>query len=160
VDHRIHRSWLEETFRHVDSHPTALDPVIKEFGVFIEKNTRINLLVNSMFDQVPSKEPYARNPAGETQVRDREHMLKVMNHLITTAPAYSEKEHRVGLVGLPFHAIFDWPMGTASGFALFQEPTFNAGLKKVLDKWGSYLRSPKSASVLGDSISGWLRGSW
>lgn len=87
---------------------------------------------------------------------DQTHLLKVLNHLITTAPAYSEREHRAALVGLPFYAVFDWPMGTASGFALFQDPTFNSVLKKVLNKWGEYLKSLPSASVLGNDTEGWL----
>jgi phosphatidylserine decarboxylase len=155
-DHRVHQQWMKSTIEHVDANPKEYDPVIKEMQNLIEDNTRIRLLVNSMFDQIPNKKPYSKNPAGEYQVRDHTHMLSMMNHLITTAPSYSEREHRVGLVGLPFHAIFDWPMGTPSGFALFQDPEFNKALKKVLDKWGAFLQSPESAYVMGDHNEGWL----
>ena len=75
---------------------------------------------------------------------------------MTTAPAYSEKEHRVGLVGLPFWALFDWPMGTPSGFAVFQDPHVNAILKRILNEWGRFLQSEKSASVLGTQPHGWF----
>lgn len=109
-----------------------------------------------MFDQIPNKKPYSKNPVGSRQVRDYEHMLRLMNHLMRTAPSYSEKEHRIGLVGLPFHALFDWPMGTPSGFALFQDPQFNSILKEILNEWGKYLQSFESADVLGTDSRGWF----
>lgn len=49
--------------------------MIKEFKSLIENNTRIYLLVNAMFEEVPSKKPYANDPAGHKQVRDYQHML-------------------------------------------------------------------------------------
>lgn len=122
----------------------------------VENDTRLYLLFNSMFDQIPQKKPYFGNPAGNHQVRDFTHMLRLMNHLISTAPSWSEREHRAGLVGLPFHAILDWPMGTPSGFAVFQDPNINAMFKKILNSWAEYLTSPESAQVLGTSTSGWF----
>ena len=47
-------------------------------------------------------------------------------------------------------------MGTVSGFALFLDPKVNAMLKKVLNAWGDFLRSPASAAVLGDDSEGWF----
>jgi phosphatidylserine decarboxylase len=152
----VHQQWLEDTVKHVDENPKDLHPVIQELKMLIENDTRLYLLTNSMFDQIPNKKPYFKNPVGKPQVRDYEHMLLLMNHLMTTAPAYSEKAHRVGLVGLPFHALFDWPMGTPSGFAVFQDPQFNSILKKILNEWSKFLKSPSSAQVLNDSSSGWF----
>lgn len=83
-------------------------------------------------------------------------MLRLMSHLMTTAPSYSEREHQVGLVGLPFHALFDWPMGTPSGFAVFQDPGVNNILKRILNEWGNFLKSPPSAQVLDNSSCGWF----
>lgn len=68
-DHRIHQRWLKDTLDHVDRNPTKFDPVIEELKDLIEDDTRLSLLVNSMFDQIPNKRPYAKNPAGEYQVR-------------------------------------------------------------------------------------------
>lgn len=53
-------------------------------------------------------------------------------------------------------AIFDYPMGTPSGYAAFLDPEVNAHLKKILNHWGKFLSSPKSAEVLHDSKGGWF----
>ena len=122
----------------------------------IEGDTRIFLLFSSMFEQVPSKKPYNNDPTGNRQVRDCDHMLRVLNHLLTTAPSWSDKSEKVGLVGLPINALFDWPMATKSGFAVFLDPTVNAMLKKVLNAWAEYLASPASTEVLEDNSQGWF----
>lgn len=109
-----------------------------------------------MFDQIPNKKPYKHDPTGHRQVRDYEHMLSVLNHLLTTAPSWSDKSERVGMVGLPINALLDWPMGTHSGFAVFLDPTVNAMIKKVLNAWGEHLKSPASADVLGSGPNGWF----
>jgi phosphatidylserine decarboxylase len=84
------------------------------------------------------------------------HMLQVLNHLIQTAPSWSDHSHDIGLVAVPLNALFDWPMGTSSGWAVFLDPEVNAMLKKVLNAWGEYLQSPPSACVLDDSSTGWF----
>ena len=109
-----------------------------------------------MFEQVPNKKPYGNDPTGHRQVRDYEHMLALLNHILTTAPSWNDKSKRVGLVGLPINALLDWPMGTPSGFATFLDPEVNAMFKKVLNAWGDYLQSPASAEVLGDHSTGWF----
>ena len=152
-DHRVHKEWLGGVIDHVDKNPKELHPVLQEFQELIEGDTRIYMLVTSMFDQVPSKKPYRQDPTGHKQIRDYHHMLKVLNHLITTAPSWSKKSHRVGMVGLPINAMLDWPMGTPSGYAFFLDPQVNAMLKKVLNAWGDFLQSPPSASVLGTDDS-------
>ncbi len=48
-------------------------------------------------------------------------------------------------------------MGTDGGFAALLNDSVNAKFKKVLDAWGTYLRSPPSAYVLGkDPRHGWF----
>jgi phosphatidylserine decarboxylase len=156
-DHRVHRDWLGGVVDHVDKNPKKLLPVIQEFKDMIEGNTRVYLMFASMFDQLPKKKPYSMDPTGEKrQVHDYQHMLRLLNHLITTAPAWSDASHKVNLVGLPIHALFDYPMGTTGGFAAFLDPQVNAMLKKVLNVWGEYLMSPASAEVLGEDSCGWF----
>ena len=152
----MHREWLGGIIDHVDQNPKELHPVLKEFKDMIEGDTRIYLLFSSMFEQIPKKKPYSKSPTGLRQVRDYKHMLSVLNHLLTTAPSWNDKSHRVGLVGLPINAMLDWPMGTSSGFAAFLDPKVNAMLKKVLNAWGEFLCSPESADVLGDDSHGWF----
>lgn len=116
---------MNSIIEKVNANPKKYHPVIREFKDLIENNTRIYLLVNSMFEQIPSKKPYSKDPSGHKQVRDYEHMLMLFNHILTSAPEWSDSSYGVGLVGTPFNAILDWPMGTPSGFAFFLDPEVN-----------------------------------
>lgn len=156
ADHRVHKDWLNGIIEHVDNNPKDLHPVLQEFKTMIEGNTRIFLLVNSMFEQIPSKKPYSHDPTGHKQVHDYQHMLQLFNHILTTAPSWNDRSYSVGMVGTPFNAILDWPMGTPSGFAFFLDPDVNKMLKKILNTWAGYLSSPDSAYVLGTDSIGWF----
>ncbi|EGX88077.1 phosphatidylserine decarboxylase family protein [Cordyceps militaris CM01] len=159
ADHRIHRQYLAEVIDSVDSGKTAggaLSPALQEFRDLIEGNARIYMYFVQMFDEVPRKQPYLRDPAGHKQVRDYEHMLRVLNHIVTRAPAWTQTEAAMGVVGVPMCAVFDYPMGTPSGHAAFLDPDVNKALKKVLNEWGKYLQTPESAAVLGDHATGWF----
>ncbi len=107
-----------------------------------------------MFKEVPGKKPYLSHK--DLQVRDYQHMLALLSHLLSTAPAWSNEAYGEGLVGLPIHALFDAPMGTPSGFAAFLDPRVNAILKKILNVWGEYLQSQDSAKVLDTDASSWF----
>jgi phosphatidylserine decarboxylase len=122
----------------------------------IENDTRLCLLFNSMFEQIPRKKPYRYDPNGRHQVRDHDHMIRVLNHIISTAPEWNDSSHDVGVVGVPLNAFFDWPMGTESGYAVFLDPHVNSMLKWVLNAWGDYLKSPDSTYVLNTSPRGWF----
>ncbi|KAJ3146984.1 hypothetical protein HK101_002263, partial [Irineochytrium annulatum] len=156
ADHRIHKKWLNDQIEHVKNNPRELVPVLKEFEELIEKNARIYMYFTAMFDEVPAKRPYQSSPTGHTQIKDYQQMLQVLNHIITTAPSWTEHAERVGLVGTPINACLDWPMGTPSGNAAFLDPQVNAMLKKVLNEWGKFLKSPGSAYVLKKDKHGWF----
>ncbi|KXG51825.1 Phosphatidylserine decarboxylase-related protein [Penicillium griseofulvum] len=157
ADHKAHKEWLGGIIRKVDENEEkTLHPVLEEFKQLIETNTRVYMLLTGMFKEVPRKKPYVHDPTGNPEIRDYSHFLHVLNHLLTTAPTWTDKAHRVGLVGLPINAVLDWPMGTPSGFAALLDPEINAMLKKVLNVWGDFLRSPASADVLNDSSHGWF----
>lgn len=111
---------------------------------------------NSMFTEVPNKKPYNRDPTGNKQIRDYHHMLEVLNHTFNTAPHWTDAAANAGMVGVPMCAIFDYPMGTASGFAAFLDPEVNKHLKAILNTWGKFLMSPASAEVLGEGNVGWF----
>ncbi|KAG2419759.1 hypothetical protein HFD88_004555 [Aspergillus terreus] len=152
-----HHKWLGGVIAHVDSKTSHdLHPVLKEFQALIESNTRVYMLISAMFAEIPRNRPYSTDPTGCPQMRDYQHMLRVLNYLLTTAPSWNDFSHRVGLVGLPINAVLDWPMGTPSGYAAFLDADVNAMIKKVLNAWGEYLQSPESASVLDDSPYGWF----
>ena len=86
-------------------------------------------------------------------MRDYIHMLRLINHILTTAPGFD----KTGLVGFPINAIFDWPMGTQAGFAAFTNEKVNRQLKKILNEWAKFLNSADSRYVLSnDPESGWF----
>lgn len=114
------------------------------------------MLFTQMFQEMPHRYPYTLDPAGHSQIHSTTHMLQVMNHLLTQAPAWSDWEDRVGVVGVPFQVLYDWPMGTASGYAVFQDPGVNGMLKRVLDVWGGFLEGEGSRVVLGRGREGWF----
>ncbi|PHH58488.1 hypothetical protein CDD81_5654 [Ophiocordyceps australis] len=109
-----------------------------------------------MFDEVPRKKPYWRDPQGERQIRDYEHMLAALNHVLTRAPEWTDTHEGMGVVGVPLNALFDYAMGTPSGHAAFLDPEVNKMIKKVLNAWGEYLKTPESAHVLDKHALGWF----
>lgn len=156
ADHRIQKEWLDGVAKHVDENPKEWAPVIKEFQSMIQNDTGLYMLFTSMLEQVPSKKPYKLNPTGHNGTRDLDHLLAMLDHIITTAPSWSDRAHGVGLVGVPLSALFDWPMATPSGFAAFLDPEVNKMIKKILNDWASFLTSPESAVVLSDHSDGWF----
>lgn len=152
-DQSFFEKWLDTLIKEVDAKPQPLLPVIQEFQDFVESDAEAFLLFHQMFEQVPRKPPYNKNPAGGPQVRHWRHALQLINAIMTRAPEYNTS----GLVGFPINAIFDWSMATSAGYAAFLMPKVNAHLKRVLDEWAIYLGSPDSTYVLSDDPRhGWF----
>ncbi|ORX40306.1 Phophatidylserine decarboxylase-domain-containing protein [Kockovaella imperatae] len=155
-DKRHHHKFLHDTISHVDKHPKPLHPVLEEFKEMVEQDSRLYMLFNLMFEQLPANKKYLKDPTGDAQVRDFNHLLQLMNHVLTTAPRWTVAKHKAGMVGVPVNALLDWPMGTRAGFTVFQDPKVNAMMKKVLNVWGEFLKSPESAKVLDDQPEHWF----
>src|SRR5579872_2535891 len=152
-DHAFLAKWLEAMIEKTHADPRAPHPVIAEFQEFIESTPEIFMLFSQMFEQVPRRPPYDKDPTGKRQVRDYQHMLRLLNTIITHAPEFDQ----TGLVGCPINTILDWPMGTTAGMAAFLDERVNAQLKKVLNAWGNFLRSEDSAYVLSEHPhKGWF----
>ncbi|KAH0271368.1 hypothetical protein KCU71_g18751, partial [Aureobasidium melanogenum] len=156
TDHRTHHEWLGEQVKNAHKNKKPLIPVLQEFKEFIESNPRIYMYFTAMFDEVPYKHVYRRDPTGRKQIRDYEHMLEVLNHVFGSAPVWTDSAQAVGMVGVPMCAILDYPMSTPSGHAAFLDPDVNRMIKKVLNEWGKYLMSPESAGVLHEGKTGWF----
>ncbi|RDW75854.1 phosphatidylserine decarboxylase family protein [Coleophoma crateriformis] len=156
ADHRLHKEWLQKQVDHVDKNPQTLPPVLVEFKKLIETNPRIHMYFTAMFEEIPVKRIYQQDPTGNRQIRDYEHMLQILAHILRTAPHWTDAAEKVGMVGVPMNAVFDYPMSTPSGHAAFLDPEVNAMVKKVLNEWGKYLKSPESAKVLGKDKNGWF----
>lgn len=155
-DHGILQAWLKGLVTHVDKHPKELHPVIKEFQAFIEKDSTNYMLFHQMFEQIPLKDPYFHDPTGCKQVRNYKHMLALFNHILTSAPQWSNAAYKVGLIGFPINTILDWPMGTPAGQTAFLMPSVNAMFKRMFRVWAQYLSSSDSASVLTKDADGWF----
>lgn len=115
ADHRVHREYLRRIASHADSHPKGrgnLTPALEELRELIEGNTRVYMYFNQMFEEIPQKKPYQHDPTGTKQIRDYEHMLEVLNQVVTKAPEWTDAAESVGMVGVPMNALFDYPMGT------------------------------------------------
>lgn len=152
-DQVILENWLSALVAEVDRDPRPLLPVVQEFKDLIENDAEIFMLFNLMFEQVPHKPPYNRDPTGKPQVRSYLHMLQLVNRIMTKAPEFNE----TGLVGFPINAIFDWSMGTPAGFAAFLNDKVNRQLKKLLNEWAIFLGSADSREVLNkDPRTGWF----
>lgn len=175
-DHAILENWLQKLIEEVDGYSdqatdheevdaaefeehghtvykVPLHPVIEDFKQLIENDAEINMLFHQMFSQVPKKSPYNKSPTGKPQVRHYQQMLRLINAVLTKAPEFNE----TGLVGFPINAILDWSMGTTGGFAAFLNAKVNSHLKKVLNEWGSFLKSSDSCYVLTDHPrKGWF----
>lgn len=72
-----------------------------------------------MFDEIPFRPPYFKDPAGMRQIRDYKHMLAVLNRIFGRAPEWTDAAYGAGVVGVPVCAIFDFPMGTARSVSSF-----------------------------------------
>ncbi|KAK0440467.1 phosphatidylserine decarboxylase-like protein [Desarmillaria tabescens] len=155
-DHRILQRWLAKKIAQVDANPQPFQPVIQEFQNLIESNADIYMDFHQMFNQVPTKPPYDKDPTGKPQVRDYMNMLALFNQVITEAPDFEEASYDVGLVGFPINAILDWPMGTPAGLSAFSNDKVNAQFKKMFDVWAAFLTSSASRYVLTTDTTGWF----
>jgi len=140
-DQKILNNWLADLIDEVEAHKKPFHPVIQELQDLIEADPEIYALVTMMFDQVPLK--YQHSVYGK-QVRNYHHFLELLNAIMTTSPTYND----TGCVGFPINAILDWSMGTEGGFAAFLNDKLNAQFKRVLNHWGTFLKSQDSNYVL------------
>ncbi|HPF11641.1 MAG TPA: phosphatidylserine decarboxylase family protein [Flavobacteriaceae bacterium] len=150
-DRLVLENWLKDLIVEVENTPKPMHPVILELKDLIESDPKLFMLFTLMFQQVPEK--YKHNPAGGPQVRNYLQALQLINTVLTKAPEFNLS----GLVGFPINAIFDYAMGTHAGFAAFLDAGLNKQLKKVLNAWGTFLKSADSVYVLNKNPrSGWF----
>ncbi|KAH9995363.1 Phophatidylserine decarboxylase-domain-containing protein [Xylariaceae sp. FL0662B] len=165
-DSEVLTDWVRKFVADVDErYPTPRIPgapewpePIQELDHLIRSTAELRMLASAMFDEVPNKFPYKRNPVGYKQVRSYEHMLHLFAIIMTRfAPIWSKTGYGVGLIGFPFNAILDWPMATPSGYAFFLKPEVNKKLRVILDTWrDDVLMTDKSQHVITTGKHGWL----
>lgn len=152
-DQLILNNWMSNLIAEVDVENKELLPVVKELKDLIESSPEIYMHFNEMFEQLPKKARFKNDPTAKPQVRDYQHMLQLINQVMTHAPEFN----KTGLVGFPINAILDWPMGTNAGSVVFLNEKLNQQLKKMLNEWAKFLDSPDSRYVLNDDPrTGWF----
>ena len=152
-DQKILNQWVKDLIRETDAEARPLLPVIQEFKNLIESDPELIMLFTQMFEQVPRTPPFQDDPTGKPQVRNYQHMLQLINRIMTKAPEFNQ----TGLVGFPINAILNWPMGTQAGATAFLNEKVNRQLKKILNQWALFLASKDSRYVLNDNPeNGWF----
>jgi len=145
--------WLNNLLEFVGSkgRAEASHPVIEELKDLIENDPIIYMLIHQMFNEIPNRPPFDRDPNGNPQVRDYFTMLRCFNEIMTSGPEYRKG---LSLVANPISAILNWPIGTPSGAAAFMNEKLNAQIGKMLKEWAKFLSSPESRYVLTDNPDG------
>ena len=139
---------LDEEFETDD-----LLPPIKDLQQLIETDPHINMLFHQMFEQVPLKYRDGTSLENRQHLRNYRQMLRLLNVIVTRPPEFNQ----TALVGLPVVSILDWSMGTAAGHMAFLNDKVNLHFKKILNYWGTFLKSADSCYVLNDDPEkGWL----
>lgn len=147
----LRQAWLSHLLDNTEAnipHKTFSGEVnpVEKFKNLIENNSTLYMLAHSMFDEIPEKAPYDRDPTTlNKQVRNYKTMLYLFNTLLTKVPEYflsKNPDVPGGLIGFPFNVIVDWPMGTPSGRQFFLDPRVNQCIKDILNKWNEYLSDP------------------
>jgi phosphatidylserine decarboxylase len=98
-DHAHLKRWLDGMIQKTDARARALHPVIADFQDLIESDPEVFMLFNQMFEQVPKRAPYHKDPIGKPQVRDYRQLVQLLNTIMTHAPEYDQS----GLVGCPIN---------------------------------------------------------
>ncbi|MBP7736946.1 MAG: phosphatidylserine decarboxylase family protein [Spirochaetes bacterium] len=153
TDRTIINRWTDERISEADRDTRPLHPAVRELRELIEGDPEIYMIFTEMFEQVPATPEFRNDPTGRPQIRDYRQMLRVLNHIMATAPEFNKTD----LVGFPINAIVNWPMATRAGTALFLNEKVNRCLKKILNQWALFLASKDSRYVLNDDPEkGWF----
>ncbi|TWU77373.1 hypothetical protein ED733_005864 [Metarhizium rileyi] len=152
--------WLRDFIIAVDGRKkhVPLDPVVQHLRDLVESTPNLRMWASAMFDEIPNKIPYNKSSVGRSHVRGYKHMFELFSVIVTgVAPTWGMAERGVSLVGLPFQAILDWPMGTPSGHAFFLSEGVNQRFRAMLEAWrDGVLKTTKSQYVITAEDGGWL----
>ncbi|CEJ81613.1 hypothetical protein VHEMI01733 [[Torrubiella] hemipterigena] len=162
-------AWLEQFVNDIDARSSnvPIHPVIKSLQDLIESRTELRMWASVMFQEVPNKNPYnnqhnkrtkIKGAFTHTPVRGYRHMIDLLAVIVAeVGPPYALTVPAFGVMGLPFQAVVDWPMGTPSGHAFFLDTQVNAKLKDILDAWrDNVLTTSKSLAVVTTAPGCWL----
>lgn len=138
------RTYVE---RVLGAERTALAPSVQALATYIEDTEHVRRLANNA-----CAECLASGDTHSPRIGDVDALLHGCNTILTHAPGFIDGE----LIGLPFSAFMADIGRTASGAALFRQPTVNLLTSNILNDWHAFLDSP--ALNVGFRVDGeqWL----
>lgn len=151
-DQAFLNKWLGKVAEEAANSDQKLAPSVQMLQDLIESDPLLKEKFNDMFTEIPNKPKYQQDAFSEPTVKNYQQMLKMINHVMNQAPEFNT----TGLVGFPINAILDWAMGTKAGYEVFLDHRVNDCFRDILDAWGEFLSSEKSAYVLNTGENGWL----
>ncbi len=144
--------WLKKVAENAQNSKVKLSPSVQMLKDLIESDVLLKEKCQDMFSEIPNKPQYSHSEYQNHPVKNVDQMLTLINHVMTLAPEFNE----TGLVGFPINAILNWAMATKAGYEFFLDPRVNDCFRAILDDWGTFLASEKSAYILNTSPTGWL----
>ncbi|KAI4229828.1 MAG: hypothetical protein L6R40_008038 [Gallowayella cf. fulva] len=131
--------------------------VVEGLQTLLESEPELFNQANEMFEQETSGKNVdvaPPPPPGRPQVNNYRDFLEALDDLMVRAPEYHDEN--LGLIGLPFSTIINWPLGTKSGVKLLANSSVNDQFRQILNQWTMFLSSKASSYVLNDSPTGWF----
>jgi phosphatidylserine decarboxylase len=139
-----------------------LSPVLARFKRWISTHLKAELvrMIDETNNFVRAALPRTRRQISQLgdwlELPDFDRFFEVLDSIVHRSPAFDPKQP---MLQVPLNAFWAVAMGTRAGGVLFQNAEFNAQLKKVLNEWNRFLKSPASLSNL-DILRPERRGSW
>jgi phosphatidylserine decarboxylase len=97
---------------------------------------------------------YAKWADPKSIVTSWEEFLTLLDGIVRSAPQFYKANIRgvtIGEpIGVPLYLILDLVSNTTAAYTLFNQPTFNAALKLLLNGWAVFLKTPGSGYTLAD----------
>ena len=130
-----------------------LSPAVNDLKLLIENDPELYMLFTRMYEQAGEAERNPNYPKRVRKIKDYNQMLSYLNKALTQAPEFDEEGYDICLINDMFIGV----MGTPAGQIAFLDPRVNGQLKKILNTWTVFLRSPASRYVLNDNPqTGWF----
>ena len=106
-DYHWTRKWLSNLIDHAAKNDKPLKHELRQFQELVDGDVNLKVLAFLMFTEVPHKEPYCHDPLGKPQVRNFDHILRLINHIMDSGPRWSTIADKIGLISFPINAILD-----------------------------------------------------
>lgn len=143
--------WLSQFLDTVDDNE-SFKPSIVRMQQVIERNGVVRMYLSQMLEESDGE------TRGEMfgRIKSIDHLLKVLNRIISSAPIYSPDPELTSAYTFPMSSLFTEMMATDAGENAFRNEEFNNAMTGVLQEWCDYLDSEESRSVLNETKNGWL----